>query len=312
MAKFSPEQIESRGDIVAKIRRMDNRIRRNETDSRLGSSSFSRGNLRVAEGSIVEVDDGGDVVMNGGGGLKGNDGANVELMHPGNGVAAVQAGTLSSGTGVGYGIQINSSANQNILSAGQSHVERAIAMGDPQEPADRVVSYSTTVAMHTYSGSIYLNPDNGGLFVNIGSGGESTSPVVIDAGGRLWRGSSSLRYKTDVVDSRINPDAILELRPRAWRYKETGDSAKRSRSHGFIAEEVAEAGLGQAVVYDDDGQPDALDYNAITAGLVQLCQKQQSQIDELKNNLAALAARLEALEAPSGVESGEESGDSSR
>lgn len=302
MSKFVPEEIEDRGDISAKFRRLADRVRRVETDSKVGNSSFGPGNLRVAQGGSIEVDDGGDIVMNGGGGFKGNDGSKIELMHPGNNVGAFRAGTINDGSGSGYGLQINSNENSNIFSAGQSVVERAIHMGDPDSPADQVASYSTTVAVNTYSGSIYLNPDNGVLFTNIVSGGTSTSPVVIDAGGRLWRGSSSLRYKTDVVDSTIGTGAVLGLQPRAWRYRDTGDAERSTLSHGFIAEEVEAAGLPQAVVYDDEGNPDALDYNAITAGLVSLAQRQQSEIDDLKSSLAALAARLNTLEAPDGVE----------
>jgi hypothetical protein len=106
--------------------------------------------------------------------------------------------------------------------------------------------------------------------------------------------TSSLRYKDDPLDAVIEPREVLQLQPRTWVDKGVKERAEPGaeirRNVGFIAEEVDEQpSLRQFVDYDDQGRPDAIQYDRLTVALLELAKTQQTQID-------ALATRLDALE----------------
>lgn len=111
--------------------------------------------------------------------------------------------------------------------------------------------------------------------------------------------TSSLRYKVDPADAEIDLDDVLRMQGRTWVDKGTmerleaagEDTSGIIRNVGFIAEELdALLSLRQFVDYDDEGRPDAIQYDRLTVPLVELAKSQQQQID-------ALSARLDALEA---------------
>lgn len=102
--------------------------------------------------------------------------------------------------------------------------------------------------------------------------------------------TSSERYKQDIADFDIDPDAVLRWRPRTWRdrtdVEATGDDA--IEHVGFIAEEIHDE-TPEFVVCDDEGRPDSLKYDRMVAGLLAVVQRQAEQI-------ADLTARVETLE----------------
>lgn len=104
--------------------------------------------------------------------------------------------------------------------------------------------------------------------------------------------TSSRRYKTDIEDADIDPEAVLRWVPRTWRDKAEveaiGDDA--TEHIGFIAEEIHDE-TPEFVVLDDTGRPDSLKYDRMVAGLHAVVKAQAEQI-------ATLTARLDALEAP--------------
>jgi hypothetical protein len=108
--------------------------------------------------------------------------------------------------------------------------------------------------------------------------------VYVDSGGALYRSTSSLRYKSNVQDATHGLADVLKLRSVTYNAKNSGDTV----FGGLIAEEVHEAGLTEFVMYDKDGQPDALHYGNMVALLVKSIQEQQQQIDALKAEVAAL------------------------
>lgn len=135
--------------------------------------------------------------------------------------------------------------------------------------------------------------------------------------GQIIRTSSARRYKADIADAQIDPDAVLRLRPRTWlpsseRTGSTGmppgerkDGAApgrerparkaatrakpQARQVGFVAEELDDIGLGQFVEHTADGQAESIAYDRLTAALVSLCQRQQQQIDTLTQRIDALS-----------------------
>jgi hypothetical protein len=96
----------------------------------------------------------------------------------------------------------------------------------------------------------------------------------------LRRNTSSARYKTNIVDA---DDAVLEaarkIKPR--HYESTiADEAGATRL-GFIAEEVAAAGLTHAVGHDAEGRIDTIDPTALIAALF-------ARVNDLEERLKAL------------------------
>jgi hypothetical protein len=114
----------------------------------------------------------------------------------------------------------------------------------------------------------------------------SAANVFVASDGYLYRSTSSLRYKSDVHSYSNALQDALNLRPVTYASKAAGDAGKRFL--GFIAEEVDAAGIKEAVVYDAEGNPDALHYGQMVAIAIGAIQAQQQQIEALKAQIAAL------------------------
>ena len=107
----------------------------------------------------------------------------------------------------------------------------------------------------------------------------SAANVFVDASGILFKSSSALKYKTDVTNMQHGLASVLSLRPVTFRGLNDGDKV----FGGFIAEEVAAAGLEEFVVRNEAGEPDAIHY----ANMVALMAK---AIQQLEARVAALEA----------------------
>ena len=107
---------------------------------------------------------------------------------------------------------------------------------------------------------------------------------------RVFQDSSSLRYKTNIVDL-PDSDAILDVTPITYHdkldYEERGEES--ARQYGFLAEDMAENIDGQSyVVYNEDGTPEAIQYSRLAVPLHSAMRKLRSRIDELEARLAEL------------------------
>lgn len=97
--------------------------------------------------------------------------------------------------------------------------------------------------------------------------GGTTANTFTDSGGVLFRITSSRRYKYDVETADLDPAVALKLRPTTHRryddpeYDEADPSAGRLYL-SLIAEEAAEVSPWLAV-YDDEGRPDGIDWQAV-------------------------------------------------
>jgi hypothetical protein len=119
----------------------------------------------------------------------------------------------------------------------------------------------------------------------------SAANVHIASSGYLYRSTSSLRYKTNVQDASHGLSDLLNLRSVTYQQKmpdANGEDVIKVYG-GLIAEEVHDAGLTEFVQYNNDDEPDALDYG----NMVSLCIK---AIQEQQETITALTARIEALE----------------
>ena len=97
--------------------------------------------------------------------------------------------------------------------------------------------------------------------------------------------NSSLRFKHTVQDYEIE-DAMRFLehaRPISYYYTYDYDD----REHlGFIAEELEQV-EPRYVEYDDDGNPESVDYGMIVTTLTKICQMQEQRIKALEDRLNA-------------------------
>jgi hypothetical protein len=111
-----------------------------------------------------------------------------------------------------------------------------------------------------------------------GIGTGTGTAVVADANGKLWKQSSSRRYKTNIEALDTGLDAVLNLRPVRFEYKESGQ-----KDIGLIAEEVEKVSK-DLVIYDNEGKPDAVKYDKVALYLLTVVKNQQEEIAALKRN----------------------------
>ena len=133
------------------------------------------------------------------------------------------------------------------------------------------------------------------------TGVSNAQMVVIDAAGQLGTISSSRRTKFDIASLPTSVTAALhDLRPVQFRYRQPFADGSTPIQFGLIAEEV-EAALPALVVRDAEGQPVSVKYQDLPALLLADVQRlererraQDQAIEALRDELAALRARLEA------------------
>lgn len=110
------------------------------------------------------------------------------------------------------------------------------------------------------------------------------------ATGRISRSTSSLRYKTDVHDFRPDPDTWFRMRPARFRSRaEVDRNGDRARWHiGLIAEDLDALGLTELVLYDKNGRPDAVQYERLAVGLLDLIRNLATQVRNLTDRVEEL------------------------
>lgn len=141
------------------------------------------------------------------------------------------------------------------------------------------------------------------LFPNVGGSNPASTFVVRDGGigfgtqnpgfnklnvavgkttiADAWTPRSSKRYKENIRTLNNAVGTIEQLRGVSFNWKNTGKP-----SIGLIAEEVGEV-LPELVEYEANGEDAiSLDYDKLTALLVEAVKAQQQQIDELQRQLA--------------------------
>lgn len=135
----------------------------------------------------------------------------------------------------------------------------------------------------------------------------SGANVNMGTAGRIFRVTSSRRYKDNIVDLELDVDAALQLRPRVFTRKDEAHQDEPPRYVGFIAEEADDLGLDGWVEHDEDGKVEGFAYSMWPVAQQVILRRQQDQLDEQAEQLAAqadtiaaLTARLEALEAKAG------------
>jgi len=106
----------------------------------------------------------------------------------------------------------------------------------------------------------------------------NASNVFIDDtdSGRLYRSTSSLKYKIDVKDYDKGLNEVLQMRPVYYKGKNDGET----QFAGLIAEEIHDLGLTEFVQYAKDGTPDALAYSNMIALLTKAIQELNERLNK--------------------------------
>lgn len=104
---------------------------------------------------------------------------------------------------------------------------------------------------------------------------------------RIYRSTSSLRYKQDVETIHIDPKRVLGMVGKTWRDRNqvAEDPETEQRHVGFIAEELHDLGLTEFVVYDTDGEPEAIAYDRLSVALLAVLKDHDARITRLENAL---------------------------
>jgi hypothetical protein len=135
-----------------------------------------------------------------------------------------------------------------------------------------------------YDGTDYFEVrGNGGVSMPVVYSSFSTGNVAnvyMGAGGSLYVGTSSIKYKKDVINYDKGLAEVLKMRP--VYYKGISDYDGDTQFAGLIAEEIQELGLTEFVQYEEDGSPRSLAYASMVTLLIKAIQEQQVQIEELK------------------------------
>lgn len=120
-----------------------------------------------------------------------------------------------------------------------------------------------------------------------------TTPVVIDASGKLGTVASSERFKRDVKPMDNSSDVILALNPVTFHYKNDG---KDTPQFGLIAEDVAKVNPN-LVVRDAKGDIYTVRYEAVNAMLLNEFLKEHKKVEALEATAARQQKQIEALTA---------------
>ncbi len=120
--------------------------------------------------------------------------------------------------------------------------------------------------------------------------------VRVNAQGQLGVFQSARRYKEDIQPMGDASNALMNLRPVTFRYKQAEAGGSKPIQYGLIAEEVEKV-LPALVVYNADGSLESVDYEALPSLLLNEYQKQSHKLVAAEAKLAATESRLQSVEA---------------
>jgi len=197
--------------------------------------------------------------------------------------------TGDNNTAVGASALWNNTGNDNIALG-------ALAGGNLTTGSHNICIGNDCVAGQ--SGTIRIGTGfQSATFISGISGATSSGGVgvFVNASGQLGTLTSTFRAKEDIRGIAGESDALMRLRPVAFRYKPQIDPSGLPQ-YGLIAEEVAEV-YPDLVVYDRDGRPETVRYHLVNALLLNEVQKQHRTADAQKKTIEQQKAEIEALEA---------------
>jgi hypothetical protein len=238
-----------------------------------GSTTVSGGNTQYVDGGwsggiTLETKSAGDgsIVGNSIGGTSGN----VEIK-TGNSGSGFTPGT------VGYIKLLAGNGGTGPTCANGGDITIQTGNGGAGVPSGNGGDLTLTLGSGAAYGKLYI----------IGLSSASVTNIGVDVNNRVWKATSSLRYKKNITDiSNDDYDKIYGLRPIVY----TGINDNIC-SYGFIAEEAVEI-LDKLVMLDTEGNPESFHYDKLTALLVGAMKKLKAENEQLKADIAAIKQNL--------------------
>jgi len=207
------------------------------------------------------------------------------------GAFALSSDTVGDNTAVGYeALKVNTSGKNNVALGWEAGIELTTGSNNIDIGSPGVTSESGVIRIGTISST---NVSTQTATYIAGISGESVigTYVCVNSNGQLGTNgsgcatTSSRRYKEDIQPMAQLSERLLKLRPVTFRYRTPDADGHKSIQYGLIAEEVAEV-FPELVVFDKDGQPDAVKYQVLTPMLLNEVQQQAAEIRELKEQQA--------------------------
>jgi hypothetical protein len=268
-------------------------------NSAFGESALARNdsgnhNIAIGDSALYGNLSGIRNVAVGGSALNNNNGK----FNNATGYAALYHNTTGSNNSAsGYAALYSNTSGSNNIGVGPYAGYRPttgsnnIEIGSRGLPADNAVIRIGTPGKQE---RVYLA---GVSDVNVTGG----APVMVTATGQLGVVSSSRRYKEGIRSMGNTSDRLLGLRPVTFRYKKADENGRKPEQYGLIAEEVAKV-MPELVVYNEQGQPETVAYQALAPLLVNELQiehrraeQQKQETDDLRHQLATVTAQLTEL-----------------
>lgn len=294
---------DSPGWINRRFHELEQMVKGLAAERRLPASTISEGDLTVEGGGSVLVKDGGDIAVSGGG----------DVTVIGGDVTVGQGGAVRVDDGGDIemeGGSLNFRSNSSFITFYpdgvtprtffDSYQMQIASAGDPANTYCVLSGSSLTLyRAGQYNGIAFglgnelaIQGTNGVSVTAISTG--SAANCHLDLFGKIHVVVSSRRYKQDIEAIDVDPKQALKMQGRTWRDKREvkGDPKTAKRHVGFIAEELHDLGLTEFLAYDEQGRPDAIQYDRLSVALLAIIQDQEARMEDQENRLAALEARF--------------------
>ena len=177
--------------------------------------------------------------------------------------------------------------------AGRSRVSVTLGSGSAAAAAGNHVhgvggysaAGSTGVASHTHSVS-----------GSTGTGGSHTGNAGHTHSFSATSGTpSTLKLKKEITDYQmVDVKNLLNLNLKRYKYKNQARDLQEGREwmYGYIAEEVEELGIQEIIGYDENKEPNAINYSLLSTLVLELVKVQQTEIDSLKEEIQRLKEKI--------------------
>jgi hypothetical protein len=186
---------------------------------------------------------------------------------------------LKSNVGGSNNIAVGSNAGAN-LTTGSNNID----IGAPGVAGESAKIRIGTKGTH-----------NGTFIDGISGVAVTGSTVVVNTNGKLGVATSSARFKEAIKPMDKASEAILALKPVAFRYKKDIDPDGIPQ-FGLIAEQVEKVNP-DLVVRDADGKVNTVRYEAVNAMLLNEFLKEHQKVEEQGATIAQMKKEIEALTA---------------
>jgi hypothetical protein len=223
-------------------------------------------------------------------------------------IALFQGVTVNFNTALGRGALFRSQGDQNVglgffaganlSDGGTNNIYIGNAGPVPIGTESNTIRLGTqTATTVTAGGESHPMPAHTATFIAGISGAAVTgSAVLVSSSGQLGVRVSSARFKDEIKPMDEASEAILALKPVAFRYKKEVD-AERTPQFGLVAEQV-ETVNPDLVTRDPDGKAFTVRYEAVNAMLLNEFLKEHKTVQEQGATIAELksiAAKQETI-----------------